>query len=224
VFIAGCQGGALLSSTRLTEKQKASLQNGLRALCGIFWGPDASRCEEIFRGLWLGPSEQLAVLLEGKADDALAEIKAFVATFSDAAALCSCLEEEYVRLFISNRSGIKAPLFHSCYIAGGGLLMGEPARMMKELLAAQGLDLTETIHEPPDHLSIELEYLYYLLERGWKENDQGLLTAAARFASETMLPWVHLFHRRLSEGATVRFFPCAAALLILLLQRIAGQV
>jgi TorA maturation chaperone TorD len=71
-----------------------------------------------------------------------------------------------VRLFISNRTGITAPLFHSCYASGDGLLMGEPARMMREVLAAQGLDLAETVHEPPDHLSIELEYLYYLRERG----------------------------------------------------------
>jgi putative dimethyl sulfoxide reductase chaperone len=213
----------LLASTTLTKKQKASILNGLRNLCGIFWGPDANRCEDIFHGLCPGTSEDFAFLLEGKAADPLAEIKTFVATFSDAVTLYSCLEEEYVRLFISNRSGIKAPLFHSCYAAGGGLLMGEPVRMMKELLAVQGLDLAATVHEPPDHLAIELEYLYYLLERGWKEDDREMLGAAARFASDTMLPWVHLFHRGLSERASVPFFPCAAALLISLLQGIDEQ-
>jgi len=83
--------------------------------------------------------------------------------------------------------------------------------------------LSATTHEPPDHLSIELEYLYWLLESGWKEDDRELLAAAAQFASDTILPWVHLFHRRLSEGATVPFFPSAATLLIFLLQRIAEQ-
>jgi TorA maturation chaperone TorD len=213
----------LLSLTTLTETQKASVLKGLRDLCSVFWGPDANLCEEIFRGLCLGPCDELAFLLEGKAADAIAEIKAFVATFSDASALYGCLEEEYVRLFISNRSGIRASLFHSCYAAGGGLLMGEPARMMKELLAAKGLDLAETVHEPPDHLSIELEYLYYLLERGWKETDWELLASAARFASDTMLPWLHRFHSRLSDEATVPFFPCAATLLIMLLRRIAEK-
>jgi TorA-specific chaperone len=224
VFIPDCQGGALTPLTPLTGKQHTLLQNALRDLCDIFWGLDAGRCEEIFHGRFPGAFIEPAFLLEGEGADALAEMKTFVATFDDPAALCGCLEEEYVRLFISDRSGIKAPLFHSCHIAGGGQLMGEPARMMKALLAEQGLDLEHSVHEPPDHLSIELEYLYYLLQRGWKENDRTLLGAAARFASDTMLPWVRVFQRRLSESATVSFFPCAATLVIMLLQRIAEKL
>jgi TorA-specific chaperone len=223
VFSTDCQGGGLPPPTPLTQKQIAVLQSGLRDLCGVFWGLDAGRCEEIFQDRFMKGFEEPTLLPDDKAADALTEIRAFVATFADPAALCSCLEEEYVRLFISNRSGIKAPLYHSCYTAGDGLLMGEPARMMKALLAEQGLDLERTVHEPPDHLSIELEYLYYLLQKGWKENDRALVGAAARFASDTMLPWLQLFQRRLSESATVSFFPCAATLVIMLLQRIAEE-
>ncbi|NIQ90076.1 MAG: molecular chaperone TorD family protein, partial [Desulfobacterales bacterium] len=70
------------------------------------------------------------------------------------------LEEGYVRLFISAKGGITAPLYESCYEFEGAPLMGRAAAEMKERFETKDLSVADTIQEPPDHLSIELEYLY----------------------------------------------------------------
>ena len=96
------------------------------------------------------------------------------------------MEEEYIRLFISCKGGIDAPLYHSCYFSDDALLMGEPA--VKKKYASRGLDLAADLHEPTDHISIELEYLYFLLKKGWDDNEPVLIAEAASFASNTLLP------------------------------------
>ncbi len=52
--------------------------------------------------------------------------------------------------------------------------MGPPAVRMKKRFESSGLSLSDNMHEPPDHLSIELEYLYFLLEKGWSDNEGSL--------------------------------------------------
>ncbi|NCO61727.1 MAG: hypothetical protein COZ11_07045 [Deltaproteobacteria bacterium CG_4_10_14_3_um_filter_51_14] len=205
----------------LTENQKVYLRNGLRELCAVFWGPNDKWCEEAFQGAFLKVFDDPAWPLDRQASEVLEQISAFAATFEKPAALCRTLEEEYVRLFINHHSGVPAPLFHSCYTSGDRRLMGEPARMMKALLAEQGLDLAASVHEPADHLSIELEYLYYLLDKGWQTNERRMIEEARRFASAAMLPWVQVFFHRLEGEAGTPFYPCATALLIMLLRGIA---
>ena len=130
--------------------------------------------------------------------------------FSDADALFQNLEAEYVRLFISHRDGIAAPLYESCYVgvAAGetASLMGAPAVMMKKRLQASGLSLGEGISEPPDHIAIELEYLYFLLQKGWTEGRPSLFNEAVSFAADTMLPWVSKFRDRLAGQSEFRFY------------------
>jgi TorA maturation chaperone TorD len=52
--------------------------------------------------------------------------------------------------------------------------MGEPAIDMKNRYESKGLSLSDEIHEPPDHISIEQEYLYFLLDKGWSDDDRAV--------------------------------------------------
>jgi TorA maturation chaperone TorD len=185
----------------LREDEKQSLLEGIRKLSDIFWGPDPQKCAEILSGSFWIPFEEITPLWDLSSTSALEKFKGWVQTFPDAESLCTDLEETYVRLFISNRKGI-TPLYASCYIGGNAPettpVMGEPALDMKERFLSKGLSLAEDIGEPPDHLSIELEYLYFLLEKGWTEKNDLLLEEACSFSSETMLPWILKFERRLA--------------------------
>ena len=100
--------------------------------------------------------------------------------------------------------------------------MGPPAVMMKRRFESKGQALAETMHEPPDHLSIELEYLYYLLEKGWADGDRSLLAEAVSFAGEVMLPWVTLLRDRLDGEKECRFYPLVASLLVSVLSFLAN--
>ena len=78
--------------------------------------------------------------------------------------------------------------------------MGQSALDMRDRLAASGLAVDLASNEPPDHLSIELEYLYHLLATGWSENDPSLAAQGVEFAETVMLPWVRRFRDALAKA------------------------
>ena len=114
-----------------------------------------------------------------------------------------------------------APLYESCYEFEGAPLMGRAAREMQKRFEAQGLSIAENIQEPPDHLSIELEYLYFLLDRGWRDQDPALVTEGSAFAAETMLPWVSKLSEKLASEGDCRYYPLMAAVLMQILTLLA---
>jgi putative dimethyl sulfoxide reductase chaperone len=206
----------------LWEDEKQALLEGLKRLSDIFWGPDLLKCEKMISPSSWCPFERLIPRLNASSAQALELIKKMMNTFSGGETLCANLEEAYVRLFISNRKGIPAPLYASCYeevLNETAPLMGEPAVEMRERFSSKGLSLAGDVAEPPDHLSIELEYLYFLLEKGWTEKDNQPLEEAARFSSETMLPWVQKFRQRLGAVENENpFYPLIASILCGILQ------
>jgi TorA maturation chaperone TorD len=138
--------------------------------------------------------------------DVLHRIESGLKKFPNADALFQFLETEYVRLFISHRDGIATPLYESCYdgaqAGDAAPLMGKPAIRMKARFESRGLSLDSNISEPPDHLAIELEYLYFLMEKGRADNDRKLITEASSFASDSMLPWITRLQERLAAAET----------------------
>lgn len=206
------------TSSTLSGKQKSTFLDGLHKMCAIFWGPRLEDCQKMRQGLYFQTFDELATVLSAEASDVLGNTAIFLKTYVKASVLYDHLEEEYVRLFISSKNGIPTPLYHSCYESKDALLMGAPAVMMKKRFESKKLSLADTIHEPPDHLSIELEYLYFLLQKGWSENDRLLIAEAEEFAVESMLPWISIFRDRLEETALSPFYPMMATLLICLLR------
>ena len=206
----------------IDEQQRAGLLAAIEILSRIFWGPDSEDSPEILQGYYLKSFELLERHIDYQPPTILAELKAISARFSDKNAIYQYLEQAYVRLFINSREGIAAPLYASAYADGrdsskNAPLMGPPAVMMNKLFESKGLTLAGTMHEPPDHLSIELEYLYFLLERGWSAADRSLLAEAVSFAGEIMLPWVTLLQDRIATEKECRFYPLITSLLVSIL-------
>ena len=198
---------------------------GLKEMISVFWGPDLEKCAGMLQKPVIGAFDQLASQPNFRNFGALTEIKSILKKFASAEAFFHHLEEAYVRLFISDRKGVAAPLYESCYANIGtgekALLMGEPAIEMKNRFESKGLSLSDEIHEPPDHISIELEYLYFLLDKGWSDGDQDLIKEAATFAAEIMLPWLSEFEARLAVEKECRFYPLMASILKAILEIIA---
>ena len=203
----------------INEKQQAGLLAAVEVLSRLFWGPDSEGSHEILQGRYLKSFEFLGRQIDYQPSTILAELEAISARFSDKNAIYKYLEQAYVRLFINSRDGIVAPLYASAYADSGDStknapLMGPPAIMMKKRFESKGLALAGTMHEPPDHLSIELEYLYFLLDRGWSDADRSLLEEAVTFAGEVMLPWVKLLQDRIADEKECRFYPLVTSLLV----------
>ena len=197
--------------------EQTILLDGLKMMGQIFWGPSLEACTEMVKEPYLDRLQSLKSILPGSSLDSLDQIVATIKSFPDGDSLYQHLEECYVRLFISAKGGIVAPLYESCYEFEGAPLMGRAATEMKKRFEAQGLSVADNIQEPPDHLSIELEYLYFLLDKGWRDQDGVLVTEGSAFAAETMLPWVSNLSERLAPEGDCRYYPLMAAVLMQIL-------
>ncbi len=204
-----------------SERERELLLESLVLLARIFWGPEPLLCADL-----CGPAREtlaeLGPLLSPPGPAAARELGRSLADCGGPEELCSELEPAYVRLFVSDRDGVAAPLYHSCY-QGEGLLMGPPAQDMARRLEAAGLSLEGEAAEPPDHLAVELEYLVLLLEEGWSHGDATLLAEAGEFAGAFMLPWVEAFLARLAGERDARLYPLAAELLTAILARLGSR-
>lgn len=132
----------------------------------------------------------------------------------------SPLETEYVRLFIAGPGGVPAPLYESCHLGGAGRTMGQSALAMRDRLAEAGLEISLPSNEPPDHLALELEYLFHLCAEGWTK-DPALANRAARFAGEVMKPWVGRFREALAGADPDPVYLAAADTMLALLSAVA---
>ena len=196
----------------MTRKEKVLL-DGLKIMGKTFWGPSVVECTEMVKENYLNRLDSLTSVLKTRAGNRLQEIGSIIRSFSDGDSLYQHLEEGYVRLFISAKGSITVPLYESCYEFEGAPLMGRAAAEMKERFEAKYLSVADTIQEPPDHLSIELEYLYFLLDKGWRDQDGVLVTEGSAFAAETMLPWVSKLSERLASEKDCRYYSLMVSIL-----------
>jgi len=209
----------------LKKDEKQTLLEVVQKMSHFFWGPTLEQGKNMLQASFWLPFEMVLPWLDSPSAEVFKKIMTTLNNFSTAPGLFDCLEEEYVRLFISDRQGIRAPLYASCYAAAGpgerAPLMGEPALAMQDRFRSKGLSLAGDIGEPPDHLSIELEYLYFLLRKGWNDNNNQLANEASSFAFEIMLPWVMKLQQTLAEvGTAGLFYPLLTTLLCAILQLI----
>ena len=193
--------------------EQVILLDGLKIMGQTFWGPSVVECTEMVKENYLNRLDSLTSVLKTGAGNRLHEIGSIIKSFSDGDSLYQHLEEGYVRLFISAKGSITAPLYESCYEFEGAPLMGRAATEMKERFEGKDLSVADTIQEPPDHLSIELEYLYFLLDKGWRDQDGALVNEGSAFAAETMLPWVSKLHERLASEKQCLFYPLMVSIL-----------
>lgn len=206
-----------------------AMLDGLAFISRVFWGPDLEFCLALHRGDGLEFLEEpLLERIFASSGDTAAEIYAVARLCGNAEALYENLEAEYVTLFISNRQGIAAPLYHSCYTQPEGpdspaMLMGEPALEMEKRLASTGLALAKDLNEPPDHLCIEIEYLYFLLKEGWTGKGKALPDAGQTFAGDWMLPWGRQFRDQVKAVEKDGLYSLVSSLLVELLEVISDQ-
>ena len=199
------------------NKSREAFLEGLDALCCIFWGPDPDQCRTLLDGDFTSVFESVNKALDNSINDELNRFDSIIKGFDDPEDLFLLLNEDYVRLFISNLNGLTAPLFESCYEYENAPLMGPPAIRMKKLLDSAGLDLSEDFNEPPDHLCIELELLYFILDKAWKSKSNGRLKEVESLVSEVMLPWVDTFYNKLTSEYPESLYTLSAFILLELL-------
>jgi putative dimethyl sulfoxide reductase chaperone len=202
------------------QLQRNHLLNWLPLLSQAFWGPTEEWCVEICSAATTGELADFGKLVGS--EKAAASMTAFIKSLACPDELCRTLEQVYVRLFVSDFGGIKAPLYQSCYEAGNGMLLGRPAKMMEARLKAAGLSLPQTTSVPADHLAVQVEYLTLLLDRAFAESGEAFKEAARDFAALELSPWLTRFVQRLHYETGSPFYPAVAHLLLAVVHLVAA--
>jgi len=195
------------------RKINDAVLEGVEIMCRVFWGPDLESCRHMIEGNFFQSFEIILTKQEANPSVILDNINSIINRFDTPQSLFHHLNECYVRLFVNNKEGITAPLYQSCYEFENAPMMGESAVKMQNYFKSKGLSMENRLHEPPDHIAIELEYLFFLLQDSGVDQNE-----IASFAEQTMLPWVQVFNQRLKSVIDdCRFYNLTSEILVLVL-------
>ncbi len=117
---------------------------------------------------------------------------------------------DHAALFVGPFELLAAP-YGSVYIERKRSVMGDST--MNAAQFYQEVDLSLDIQEPPDHIVIELEFMYYLCNREVSATRDGQFDEAnrfknmqARFYNQAMKPWVGKFCDAIRAGTDNAFY------------------
>lgn len=200
------------------QEDRIFLLDCIELVSTLFLGPVQATCP----GLALTGVAALAAAPEAEAcglNEPLAALAALLPPSDSEEAFCEDLAQTHVRLFITAKGGVPAPPYESCHTGAGDRVatMGPQALAMRERLDVAGLNSGD---EPPDHVGVELGYLYFLLHDAWMADGRPV-SEAATFASG-MHPWCVRFAGAVGAADNGGYFHRASELLVALMEVTAG--
>lgn len=132
----------------------------------------------------------------------------------------NCLQDEdpvapavaYTRLFLGPPE-VLAPPYASFYLDGRGTVMGPSMVEMTKMYDAMGLRLDEEFFETPDHVTVVLEFLYFLFFRSANAEMNESAQAKDRidrtiddFVTRFVKPWIPRFCRLVVQADQHPFY------------------
>lgn len=114
---------------------------------------------------------------------------------------------DYTRLFLGPFV-IHAKPYGSVYLEADNVIMGDSTMAVLERYGEGGFKLSDTFREVPDHIAVELEFLYLLHTRLGGEDgaDPALADLKHRFLSEHLGAWVTPFTKAMEAAAETGFY------------------
>ena len=119
---------------------------------------------------------------------------------------------DYTRLFMGPVAPLAKP-YGSSWQDGPQTLMRESTMAVQELYAQGGFEIDENFHDLPDHVAVELEFLYLLLFRETQATANGNLDAMTamsalrrQFLAEHVGAWIGPFTTAMHDGAETGFY------------------
>jgi len=108
---------------------------------------------------------------------------------------------------------VLAPPYGSVYLEGKREVMGASTQDVNQVYQQAGLHLADTSKEAPDHIAIELEFMYYLIYRQCEEAEVGnlstaqeWLTAQDSFLNRHLGAWIGQFADQIRQHAPAGFY------------------
>lgn len=123
---------------------------------------------------------------------------------------------DYAKLFVGPYELI-APPYGSVYLDKSRKVMGDSTIEVIKMYREEGLSIDENFRELPDHIAVELEFMYYLifkeiaaLENSDNKQADHYIEAQKRFHQMFLAPWVRQFCDKITEGTDNEFYTALA--------------
>ena len=187
----------------MNERREIILRsNCFKLLAGCFYEPDRDLLVEE------RVCENLGALLQEYAPEAAMAASAMSVALREQGQ--EQLSVDYAALFVGPFALIAAP-YGSVYLDQGRRVMGDSTLLVRRFYQEAGLSVD--VDEPPDHVVIELEFLYYLtdceasaLAEGRAEEAAGFRATQSRFFFTCLRPWIFDFCQSIRTGSTNPFY------------------
>ena len=135
------------------------------------------------------------------------------------------LKVDFSRLFVGPFK-LLAPPYGSVYLESGRQVMGASTVDAKNRYQEAGLDISGEVKEAPDHIALELEFMYYLvfkeievLEQSDLERVMDYLRKQQQFLERHLGAWMSKFAANVEQNATTDFYKSLAAITKLFVQK-----
>jgi len=122
------------------------------------------------------------------------------------------LRVDFSKLFVGPYQLLAAP-YGSVYLDGDRKIMGDSTLDVKNSYREAGLDTAKNFKNPPDHITAELEFMYYLifkeieaLSNSETETVVGLIQKQKSFLDDHLMAWVPEFADNIIEHAETLFY------------------
>lgn len=116
---------------------------------------------------------------------------------------------DYSQLFLGPFDILAKP-YGSVYLDGEKIVMGDSTMQALELYREGGFDVAEDFLEMPDHIAVELEFLYLLSFRIGKDSDDEertrLIALKQKFLEEHLGRWVGTLSEAVEKSAQTDFY------------------
>lgn len=122
------------------------------------------------------------------------------------------MQVEYARLFIGPFK-LPSPPYESVYrVESKGLLMGDSTIDVKKIYQEEGLGVSSDVHDLPDHILVELEFMAHLSEQesiSWEkdiEKAKHYLAKQDGFLTGHLTQWIPQFTKAVYDNSGLEFY------------------
>ena len=122
------------------------------------------------------------------------------------------LQVEYAKLFVGPFY-VLAPPYSSIYLHQGRIVYGESTLAALDMYNDAGINLSDEYKDLPDHISAELEFIYYLYVSYREKGDENYLYQIKSFVNKHLKKWTPLFAKKIVESEPSLFYNLLANLL-----------
>ena len=183
--------------------RESSRMTAFRLLSDCFFLPEPGLSEKL---------ENLEFNMTNVSEPAVKLVQSMRTEFKASADL-EPLKVDFSKLFVGPYKLSAAP-YGSVYLEGERKMMGDTTLDVRNRYREAGLDTAKTFKDAPDHISAELEFMYYLIFKEIEsfansdiETAIGFIQRQKSFLEDHLMAWLPEFANSIMENAEKPFYP-----------------